>query len=93
MAPISTREPTLVDHPLAAAVRSRPAKRFSKPTGGADPETLAVGLVTYNSQTDLTRTIARTASVASSLRADLCIFDNGSTDSSVAIARRFPLRR
>jgi GT2 family glycosyltransferase len=34
--------------------------------------------------------MVRTARVATSLRAELCVFDNGSTDSSVAVARSVP---
>ena len=75
---------------VVPAVRSRSAKRFSRPQVPPDGATLAVGLVTYNSETDLRRTMPRTARVATSLRAELCVFDNGSTDSSVAIASSIP---
>jgi N-acetylglucosaminyl-diphospho-decaprenol L-rhamnosyltransferase len=88
---LPARDRQLVDQSAAEPnVRGRQASRFSSRQVPTDGGTLAVGLVTYNSASDLERTMRKTASVATSLRAELCVFDNGSSDSSVAMASSVP---
>lgn len=87
----STRERPRVDQwATVPAGRVRSAKRFSKPGAGAVQTSLAVGLVTYNSAPDLERTLSGTATVAASLGAELCVFDNRSSDLTVAVASSIP---
>lgn len=88
-APIPAR--TRADQLVAAPIeRIRSGKRFARPQAAADRHSLAVGLVTFNSAPDLERTMSATASVAASLGADLCVYDNRSSDSTVAVASSIP---